>query len=74
MRWNFSNCVCVPSADISSVICDKPEKANGMLENCEQGKIPGLKIIILMDPFDDTLKERGAKQGIEILSLQETEV
>uniref|UniRef100_A0A6J0SGP3 Long-chain-fatty-acid--CoA ligase n=1 Tax=Pogona vitticeps TaxID=103695 RepID=A0A6J0SGP3_9SAUR len=63
----------VNKADISSVICDKPEKAQGILENCEQGKTPGLKIIILMDPFDDTLKERGAKQGIEILSLQEIE-
>nr|XP_020635514.1 long-chain-fatty-acid--CoA ligase 5 [Pogona vitticeps]XP_020635515.1 long-chain-fatty-acid--CoA ligase 5 [Pogona vitticeps]XP_020635516.1 long-chain-fatty-acid--CoA ligase 5 [Pogona vitticeps] len=63
----------VNKADISSVICDKPEKARGILENCEQGKTPGLKIIILMDPFDDTLKERGAKQGIEILSLQEIE-
>lgn len=63
----------VNKADISSVICDKPEKAQGILENCEQGKIPGLKIIILMDPFDDSLKERGAKQGVDIISLQEIE-
>ncbi|XP_061491980.1 long-chain-fatty-acid--CoA ligase 5 [Rhineura floridana] len=63
----------INKADISTVICDKPEKAQVVLENCEQRKIPGLKIIILMDPFDDKLKEKGATLGVEILSLQEIE-
>ncbi|TFK09901.1 ATP-dependent RNA helicase DDX3X [Platysternon megacephalum] len=63
----------INKADISMVICDKPEKALVLLENCEQGKIPGLKIIILMDLFDDELKDKGAKEGVEILSLQEAE-
>ncbi|XP_014813491.1 PREDICTED: long-chain-fatty-acid--CoA ligase 5 [Calidris pugnax] len=63
----------VNKADISIVICDKPEKAQVLLENCEQGKTPGLKTIILMDLFDKELKERGAKVGVEILALQEVE-
>uniref|UniRef100_A0A8C3K5H3 Long-chain-fatty-acid--CoA ligase n=1 Tax=Calidris pygmaea TaxID=425635 RepID=A0A8C3K5H3_9CHAR len=63
----------VNKADISIVICDKPEKAQLLLENCEQQKTPGLKTIILMDLFDKELKERGAKVGVEILALQEVE-
>ncbi|NWU50833.1 ACSL5 ligase, partial [Dromas ardeola] len=63
----------VNKADISIVICDKPEKAQIVLENCEQEKTPGLKTIILMDLFDKELKDRGAKVGIEILALQEVE-
>lgn len=61
-------------ADIGIVICDKPEKAQILLENCEQGKTPCLKTIILMDLFDKELKDRGAKVGVEILALQEAEV
>uniref|UniRef100_A0A8C0FCC2 Long-chain-fatty-acid--CoA ligase n=1 Tax=Bubo bubo TaxID=30461 RepID=A0A8C0FCC2_BUBBB len=60
-------------ADISIVICDKPEKAQTLLENCEQEKTPCLKTIILMDLFDKELKDRGAKMGVEILALQEVE-
>ncbi|KAL7990612.1 hypothetical protein Chor_014042 [Crotalus horridus] len=63
----------VNKADISTVICDKPEKAETILENCEQGKMPGLKRVILMDPFDERLKEKGVALGIEILSFQEVE-
>ncbi|XP_074816161.1 long-chain-fatty-acid--CoA ligase 5 isoform X5 [Natator depressus] len=63
----------INKGDISIVICDKPEKAQVLLENCEQGKIPGLQTIILMDLFDDELKDKGAKEGVEILSLQEAE-
>uniref|UniRef100_A0A8C0FBZ4 Arachidonate--CoA ligase n=1 Tax=Bubo bubo TaxID=30461 RepID=A0A8C0FBZ4_BUBBB len=57
----------VNKADISIVICDKPEKAQTLLENCEQEKTPCLKTIILMDLFDKELKDRGAKMGVEIL-------
>ncbi|NWR61289.1 ACSL5 ligase, partial [Bucorvus abyssinicus] len=63
----------VNKADISIVICDKPEKAQILLENCEQEKTPCLKTIILMDLFDKELKDRGAKVGVEILALQEVE-
>ncbi|NXJ08442.1 ACSL5 ligase, partial [Odontophorus gujanensis] len=63
----------VNKADIGIVICDKPEKAQVLLENCEQGKTPCLKTIILMDLFDKELKDRGAKVGVEILALQEAE-
>ncbi|NXL10554.1 ACSL5 ligase, partial [Mesembrinibis cayennensis] len=63
----------VNKADISIVICDKPEKAQVLLENCEQEKTPCLKTIILMDLFDNELKDRGAKVGVEILALQEVE-
>lgn len=61
-------------ADISVVICDKPEKAEILLENCEQGKTPCVKTIILMDLFNKELKDRAAKVGVEILALQEVEV
>ncbi|NXK09589.1 ACSL5 ligase, partial [Herpetotheres cachinnans] len=63
----------VNKADINIVICDKPEKAQILLENCEQEKTPYLKTIILMDLFDKELKDRGAKVGVEILALQEVE-
>ncbi|XP_061228655.1 long-chain-fatty-acid--CoA ligase 5 [Neopsephotus bourkii] len=63
----------VKKADISIVICDKAEKAQVLLENCEQGKTPCLKTVILMDLFDKELKDRGAKVGVEILALQEVE-
>ncbi|KFP34447.1 Long-chain-fatty-acid--CoA ligase 5 [Colius striatus] len=63
----------VNKADISIVICDRPEKAQVLLENCEQEKTPCMKTIILMDLFDKELKDRGAKVGIEILALQEVE-
>ncbi|NWR34950.1 ACSL5 ligase, partial [Tachuris rubrigastra] len=63
----------VNKADISVVICDTPEKAQALLENCEQKKTPCLKIIVLMDLFDKELKDRGAKAGIDVLSLQEVE-
>lgn len=56
------------------VICDTPAKAEVLLKNCEEKKTPGLKMIVLMDLFDKELKDRGAKVGIEILSLQEVEV
>ncbi|NXE38286.1 ACSL5 ligase, partial [Ptilorrhoa leucosticta] len=63
----------VNKADISVVICDTPAKAEVLLKNCEEKKTPCLKIIVLMDLFDKELKDRGAKVGIEILSLQEVE-
>lgn len=63
----------VNKADIMAVICDTPQKAAVLMENVEKGLTTGLKIIILMDPFDDDLKQRGEKSGVEILSLFEAE-
>ncbi|OPJ84205.1 long-chain-fatty-acid--CoA ligase 5 [Patagioenas fasciata monilis] len=63
----------VNKGDISIVICDKPEKAQILLENCEKEKMPCLKTIILMDLFDKELKDRGDKVGVEIIALQEVE-
>ncbi|XP_042545441.1 long-chain-fatty-acid--CoA ligase 5 [Dipodomys spectabilis] len=63
----------VNKADIPTVICDTPQKALGLIENVEKGHTPGLKMIILMDPFDDDLKERGEKCGVEVLSMSDAE-
>lgn len=62
------------SADITTVICDTPKKASVLIENVEKGLTPGLKMIILMDPFEDDLKQRGEKTGVEVLSLFDAEV
>ncbi|XP_004680494.2 PREDICTED: long-chain-fatty-acid--CoA ligase 5 [Condylura cristata] len=63
----------VNKADINTVICDTPQKALVLLENVEKGLTKGLKMIILMDPFDDDLKQRGETSGVEILSLFDAE-
>ncbi|XP_062351982.1 long-chain-fatty-acid--CoA ligase 5 isoform X1 [Cinclus cinclus] len=63
----------VNKAEISVVICDTPAKTEVLLKNCEEKKTSCLKIIVLMDLFDKELQDRGAKVGIEILSLQEVE-
>ncbi|MEJ1274896.1 hypothetical protein NN561_005788 [Cricetulus griseus] len=63
----------INKADIPVVICDTPQKATMLIENVEKGLTPGLKIVIIMDPFDDDLTERGEKSGIEILSLSDAE-
>ena len=62
------------SADISTVICDTPQKALVLIGNVEKGLTPGLKLVILMDPFEEDLKKRGEKCGVEILSLFDAEV
>ncbi|XP_034634485.1 long-chain-fatty-acid--CoA ligase 6 isoform X6 [Trachemys scripta elegans] len=61
------------SADISTVICDKPEKARILLDHVEKRETPGLKSIILMDPFEKDLKERGKSCGVHVQSMQEVE-
>ncbi|KAB0350412.1 hypothetical protein FD754_015269 [Muntiacus muntjak] len=63
----------VNKADISTVICDTPQKALVLISNVEKGLTPGLKLVILMDPFEDDLKRRGEKCGVEILSLFDAE-
>uniref|UniRef100_A0A8D2LD88 Long-chain-fatty-acid--CoA ligase n=1 Tax=Varanus komodoensis TaxID=61221 RepID=A0A8D2LD88_VARKO len=64
----------INTADISIVVCDKPEKARVLLEHVEKKETPGLKSIILMDPFEKDLKERGQKCGVYIQTMQEVEV
>lgn len=63
----------INKAEIATVICDTPQKASNLIENVEKDLIPGLKMIILMDPFEDDLKERGEKRGVEVLSFYEAE-
>ncbi|XP_035259133.1 long-chain-fatty-acid--CoA ligase 5 [Anguilla anguilla] len=60
-------------ADISTVLCDKQEKADILLSNCEKELTPVLNTIILMDAFDPDLIDRGSKCGVDILSLREVE-
>lgn len=61
-------------ADISTVICDKPEKARTLLDHVERRETPGLSSIILMDPFEKELLERGRRCGVRIQTMQEVEV
>ncbi|XP_072281258.1 long-chain-fatty-acid--CoA ligase 5 [Pyxicephalus adspersus] len=60
-------------AELSVVVCDKPDKAQILLNNCEKGLTPVLKIVIVMEEFPDDLKERGAKCGVEVLFMKDVE-
>lgn len=62
------------AAEISTVICDKPEKAKILLDHVERRETPGLSSIILMDPFENELAERGKRCGVRIQTMQEVEV
>ncbi|KAM3842596.1 long-chain-fatty-acid--CoA ligase 5 [Diretmus argenteus] len=63
----------IDRAEISTVLCDKQNKAELLLQNREKGETPVLKTIVIMDPFDSELMERGAKCGVDILSMQDME-
>lgn len=65
---------CVISADISTVICDKVEKAQVLLGNVERKETLGLRRIILMDAFDSALVEQGKDCGVHVQAMQEVEV
>ncbi|XP_041089644.1 long-chain-fatty-acid--CoA ligase 1-like isoform X3 [Polyodon spathula] len=58
-------------AEISMVICDKPEKAATLLVNVEQSLTPGLKTVILMNSCNTALLERGRNCGVEILQFRD---
>ncbi|KAG8128637.1 hypothetical protein E2320_015455 [Naja naja] len=58
---------------INTVVCDKPEKARVLLEHVERKQTSGLKSIILMDPFEKDLKERGQRCGVQIQAMLEVE-
>ena len=64
----------VISADISTVICDKVEKAQVLLDNVERKETPGLRRIVLMDAFDSALMERGKDCSVQVQAIQEVEV
>ncbi|XP_072229189.1 long-chain-fatty-acid--CoA ligase 5 isoform X2 [Leuresthes tenuis] len=63
----------IDRAEISTVLCDNQKKAETLLQNCEKGQTPVLKTIIVMDAFSPEMVERGAKCGVDILSMQDTE-
>ncbi|XP_072256925.1 long-chain-fatty-acid--CoA ligase 6 isoform X1 [Pyxicephalus adspersus] len=63
----------INTADISTVICDKPEKARLLLVHVERRETPGLKSVVLMDPVDSELVERGRKCSVHIQSMCELE-
>lgn len=66
--------MCILSADISTVICDKADKAQVLLDNVERRDTPGLRRIILMDAFEPALMEHGKRCGVHVQALQEVEV
>ncbi|MED6277095.1 Long-chain-fatty-acid--CoA ligase 6 [Characodon lateralis] len=64
----------INTADISTVICDKVEKAQVLLANVERKETPKLQRIILMDTFGSELEECGKGCGVHVQGLQEVEV
>nr|XP_004666441.1 long-chain-fatty-acid--CoA ligase 1 isoform X3 [Jaculus jaculus] len=63
----------VNKAELSVIFADKPDKAKLLLEGVENKLTPSLKIIVLMDPYDNDLVEQGKKCGVEIISLKAME-
>uniref|UniRef100_A0A4W6E360 long-chain-fatty-acid--CoA ligase n=1 Tax=Lates calcarifer TaxID=8187 RepID=A0A4W6E360_LATCA len=63
----------INTADISTVICDKVEKAQVLLDNVERKETPGLQRIVLMDAFDSALVERGRDCSVHVQAIQEVE-
>nr|XP_061787619.1 long-chain-fatty-acid--CoA ligase 5-like [Nerophis lumbriciformis]XP_061787620.1 long-chain-fatty-acid--CoA ligase 5-like [Nerophis lumbriciformis] len=63
----------IDQADISTVLCDTQKKAEALLQNCEKGQTPVLKTVVVMDPFDTDLVQRGAKCGVDVVSMQDVE-
>uniref|UniRef100_A0A4W6E5D3 Long-chain-fatty-acid--CoA ligase n=1 Tax=Lates calcarifer TaxID=8187 RepID=A0A4W6E5D3_LATCA len=61
----------INTADISTVICDKVEKAQVLLDNVERKETPGLQRIVLMDAFDSALVERGRDCSVHVQAIQE---
>ncbi|NXD12385.1 ACSL6 ligase, partial [Nothocercus nigrocapillus] len=61
----------INTADISTVICDKPEKARVLLDHVERRETPGLSNIILMEPFEKELQERGARCGVRVQAMRD---
>ncbi|XP_077596523.1 long-chain-fatty-acid--CoA ligase 6 [Stigmatopora nigra] len=63
----------IDTADISTVICDKADKAVVLLANVEGGQTPPLRRIVLMDALDAALVERGRGCGVHVQAMGEVE-
>ncbi|KAG8453693.1 hypothetical protein GDO86_000359 [Hymenochirus boettgeri] len=63
----------INKADLSVVFCDSSEKAKLLLSNVEKGETEVLRTIVLMNPFDNDLIERGKKYGVELVSMKDIE-
>ncbi|XP_025901879.1 long-chain-fatty-acid--CoA ligase 6 [Nothoprocta perdicaria] len=63
----------INTADISTVICDKPEKARVLLDHVERRETPGLSNIILMEPLEKELQERGVRCGVRVQAMRHVE-
>ncbi|CAL8303531.1 long-chain-fatty-acid--CoA ligase 6 isoform X1 [Gadus morhua] len=64
----------INTADISTVICDKEDKAKVLLGNVERRETPALRRIIIMDTFDATsLLEQAQGCGVTIQAMAEVE-
>ncbi|XP_058496329.1 long-chain-fatty-acid--CoA ligase 1a isoform X1 [Solea solea] len=62
----------IEKAEMSTVICDVPEKAHIILD-CVIGNGRTVKTIVLMEALDSGLVERGRDCGVEVLSLKDFE-
>ncbi|KAM9330417.1 long-chain-fatty-acid--CoA ligase 1-like [Gastrophryne carolinensis] len=60
-------------AELSVVFCDNHVKAKLLLSNAEKGNTPVLRTIVLMDPLDKNLVERGKNCGVAVVSMKEIE-
>ncbi|KAI3365505.1 hypothetical protein L3Q82_010582, partial [Scortum barcoo] len=63
----------INQAEITTVLCDNQTKAETLLQTRETGQTPVLKTIVIMDPFNSELVERGTKCGVDIVSMQDVE-
>ena len=72
--WHYRESFPLLPAEISTVICDNQTKAETLLQTREKGQTPVLKTIVIMDAFSSELVERGAKCGVDIVSMQDVEV
>ncbi|KAM8837260.1 long-chain-fatty-acid--CoA ligase 5 [Spinachia spinachia] len=63
----------IDQAEISTVLCDNPSKVVTLLQTRETGQTPVLKTIVVMDPFDSELVERGTRCGVDVVSMQDVE-
>ncbi|XP_006000791.1 long-chain-fatty-acid--CoA ligase 5-like [Latimeria chalumnae] len=61
------------TTESSTVICDKPGRAETLLSYVEGSKTPYVKTIILMEPFEDSLGGRGRSCGVDVLSMKDVE-
>ncbi|XP_029441498.1 long-chain-fatty-acid--CoA ligase 1 isoform X2 [Rhinatrema bivittatum] len=63
----------INKADLSVVFCDTVEKTDILLNSVENGEIKNLHTIIIIDPFQPDLVEKGKNCGVTIFSLKEIE-